>query len=140
MIITRLSKATRLISQDFRPTWKTPKLVYQLLDKEFKFDCDPCPAHPVLNGIFSEWGQSNFVNPPYGAPIASWLGKAILELRKGKTSVFLLPSYTDVAWFHEKVLRYATEIRFIKGRLKFDDKEGNAPFASMIVIFKPEAK
>ena len=135
--MTRLSKATRLISQDFRPTWKTPRLLYQQLNKEFQFDHDPCPPNASINGIFSEWGKSNYVNPPYGAPITSWLTKGIMEMKEGKSSVFLLPAYTDVAWFHEKVLRYASEIRFIKGRLKFDDKEGNAPFASMICIFRP---
>ena len=30
----------------------------------------------------------------------------------------------------------ATEIRFIKGRLKFDDQKNSAPFPSAIVIFK----
>ena len=30
----------------------------------------------------------------------------------------------------------ADEIRFIKGRLKFDDQEDNAPFPSAIIIFE----
>lgn len=30
----------------------------------------------------------------------------------------------------------ATEIRFIKGRLKFDDQKNSAPFPSAIIIFK----
>jgi hypothetical protein len=30
----------------------------------------------------------------------------------------------------------ASEIRFIKGRLKFDDQENPAPFPSAIVIFR----
>ena len=139
-IITRLSRATRLLSQDFRQTWKTPRLLYLQLDKEFHFDHDPCPPETGtrLNGIFSDWGNSNYVNPPYGAPIASWLAKGVKEMKKGKTSVYLLPAYTDVAWFHEIVLRYANEIRFVRGRLKFDDRPGNAPFASMIVIFSQE--
>ena len=32
----------------------------------------------------------------------------------------------------------ADEIRFIKGRLKFDDQANPAPFPSAIVIFKGE--
>jgi len=51
-----------------------------------------------------------------------------------------LPSYTDVKWFHEIVLPNANEIRFIKGRLKFSKHTQNAPFASMIVVFKGEGK
>ncbi len=30
----------------------------------------------------------------------------------------------------------ATEIRFIKGRLKFNDQENSAPFPSAIIVFK----
>ncbi|SRR6266581_2860836 len=139
-IITRLSRGTRLQTYQFKPTWNTPRELYLVLDKEFHFDHDPCPANPSLNGIFSQWGHSNYVNPPYGAPIGSWLQKAIQELRNGNSSVFLLPTYTDVAWFHDYVLKYASEIRFIRGRLKFVDekgKRGSSPFGSMICVFKP---
>lgn len=129
--------ATRLIPKEFKQTWKTPKALYQQLNGEFNFDYDPCPPLPSTNGIFSDWGERNFVNPPYGKPIASWLRKGIEQKRKGKLSVFLLPSYTDVKWFHELVLRFASEIRFIKGRLDFNDLGTTAPFAVMLVIFDP---
>src|SRR3990167_8182996 len=129
--------ATRMVSQTFDQTWRTPRALYVPLDHEFHFDYDPCPPNPEVNGIFSEWGGCNFVNPPYGRPIAQWLRKGLGEMRKGKISVFLLPAYTDVAWFHDLVLPYASEIRFLKGRLKFGDSKEGAPFASMLVIFKP---
>ena len=48
--------------------WKTPKSLYDSLDKEFHFDFDPCPfKHDITlwNGLNVEWGNSNFVNPPY---------------------------------------------------------------------------
>jgi site-specific DNA-methyltransferase (adenine-specific) len=51
-------------------------------------------------------------------------------------AVFLIPARTDTRWFHEIVLPYAKEIRFIKGRLKFGDSKNSAPFPSMIVIFQ----
>lgn len=31
----------------------------------------------------------------------------------------------------------ATEIRFIKGRLKFNDSKNSAPFPSAVIIFDP---
>ena len=54
-------------SQDL--DWQTPKEVYQVLDAEFGFDHDPCPVNPTVDGLTSEWGQSNYVNPPYGREI-----------------------------------------------------------------------
>jgi site-specific DNA-methyltransferase (adenine-specific) len=53
-------------------------------------------------------------------------------------AVFLIPARTDTRWFHEIVLPYAAEIRFIKGRLKFSGAKNSAPFPSMIVVFKGE--
>ena len=49
-----------------------------------------------------------------------WLKKGYEEWQKGKLMVFLIPSRTDTKWWHQWVME-ATEIRFIKGRLKFGD-------------------
>ena len=55
----------------------------------------------------------------------------------------LIPARTDTIAFHEYILGQAQEIRFIKGRLKFEiDRKANkeaAPFPSMIVIFRGNA-
>ena len=80
-------------------------------------------------------GVSCFVNPPYGTEIGKWIKKGYEQYLKGKTVVFLIPSRTDTRWWHEYVMK-AKEIRFIKGRLKFDDQENSAPFPSAIVVFK----
>lgn len=52
----------------------------------------------------------------------------------------LIPARTDTKAFHEYILGKAQEIRFIKGRLKFEiDRKASkeaAPFPSMIVIFR----
>ncbi len=118
-----------------RLNWQTPKAVYQILDAEFGFDFDPCPVNPDFDGLEVDWGQCNFVNPPYGRKISRWIAKGVLEWMKGKTVVFLIPSRTDTIWWH-KFCMCATEIRFIKGRLRFDDHKNPAPFPSAIVIFK----
>jgi len=49
----------------------------------------------------------------------------------------LLPVRTDTGWFHDYILNRA-EIRFIRGRLNFNDGKGKAPFPSMIIIFRNE--
>jgi hypothetical protein len=117
-----------------RLDWKTPKAVYQTLDAEFKFDHDPCPPKYKVDGLQSNWGKSNFVNPPYGRELPKWVAKAYEEYNKGKTCVMLIPSRTDTKWWHDYCMK-ASEIRFIKGRLKFDDQSSSAPFPSAIVIF-----
>jgi len=118
-----------------RLDWKTPKVVYQILDSEFKFDHDPCPPDYKIDGLTSEWGKSNFVNPPYGRELSKWMEKGFDEWKKGKTVVFLIPSRTDTRWWHNYCME-ATEIRFIKGRLKFDEHKNSAPFPSAIIIFR----
>lgn len=118
-----------------RLDWKTPKAVYQVLNAEFNFDFDPCPPQHTFDGLSIDWKQSNFVNPPYGRELSRWIAKGFTEAQKGKTVVFLIPSRTDTKWWHDYIMK-ATEIRFIKGRLKFDEHKNSAPFPSAIVIFK----
>jgi len=42
-----------------------PRDFYDKLNKEFNFDFDPCPLYSNFNGLYVEWGRSNFINPPY---------------------------------------------------------------------------
>ena len=82
--------------------WLTPPLLLQrLADKYGPFDYDPCP-HPRpygYDGLIAEWGQNNYVNPPfnYGKDgIVAWVRKAILENQKGKNVLIVWPMPT---WF-----------------------------------------
>lgn len=117
--------------------WKTPADFYAALDAEFHFDDDPCPEAGMF-GLDRVWGQCSYVNPPY-SNIRAWMEKGLAEYRLGKTVVFNVPARSDTKWFHEIVLPHATEIRFIKGRLRFDGAKNSAPFPSAIIIFKARA-
>lgn len=88
------------------------------------------------NGLEQDWGGAVvWVNPPY-SDIKNWVAKSYYEGCKDNTVVvLLLPSRTDTRYFHNYILNRA-EIRFIKGRLKFGDAKGSAPFPSMLVIFR----
>lgn len=119
-----------------RMDWQTPDHVYQMLNAEFHFDHDPCPPNYEVDALTSDWGQINFVNPPYGRELPKFVTKAYEQYQKGKTVVLLIPSRTDTRWWHDYCMK-GTEIRFIKGRLKFKGAKFNAPFPSAIVIFKP---
>ena len=130
-----MTRVNRGLFTSLRADWKTPRALYQALDAEFCFDYDPCPAKPKADELKGAWGQINFVNPPYGKEITKWIQKGYAENLKGKTVVFLLPSRTDTKWWHDYIMK-ADEIRFIRGRLKFDDQKNSAPFPSAIVVFK----
>lgn len=116
-----------------RLNWQTPKATYDKLNDEFRFNFDPCPYNPEFDGLATDWKERNFVNPPYGREIPKWIKKGYEESRKGKLVVFLIPSRTDTRWWHDYIMK-ADEIRFIKGRLHFDER-GPAPFPSCVVVF-----
>ncbi len=65
--------------------WSTPKDVYRTLDAEFGFDYDPCPLaeQPLFDGLETEWGEVNFVNPPY-SKIKDWCKRLMMNGRKVK--------------------------------------------------------
>lgn len=131
--------------------WATPKEFYDKLNKEFNFDFDPCPLHigdipEDKNGLVIEWGKSSFINPPYSKQLKEeFVKKSIAEYKKGKTCVMLLPVSTSTKLFHEHILPNATEIRFIKGRIKFLGVNTKGEYVtnktpmhdSMVVVFKP---
>lgn len=108
--------------------WETPKYLYDELHNEFDFDFDPCPINAKFDGLSVNWGKRNFVNPPYERKIKSnFVYKAIHESKKGNLCVLLLPVSTSSILFHDFIQPNAEEIRFIKGRVKFNgiDKDGN---------------
>ena len=123
--------------------WATPKEFYDALDAEFHFDHDPCPLNGT-DGLTTDWGKSNFINPPYSRTLKeAFVRKAVEESRRGKVCVMLLPVSTSTALFHDWVKPNAKEIRFIRGRIKFlgtntkgEYVTNKAPMHdSMIVIF-----
>ena len=80
-------------------------------------------------------GEVVFCNPPYGRELPKWVKKCYEESRKGTLVVMLIPARTDTSYFHDYIYHKA-EIRFIRGRLKFNDGKLGAPFPSMVVIFR----
>ena len=81
------------------------------------------------------------VTSSYGRALPGWLRKGRHEFNAGHTdvAVWLLPARTDTAWFHDIVLPWSVEIRFLRKRLRFDDGPGRAPFPSMISVWKRES-
>ena len=57
----------------------------------------------------------------------------------GGVAVMLIHARTDTGWFHDFVYGKA-ELRFIRGRLHFNGSKWNAPFPSMLAIYRPEGR
>ena len=127
--------------------WTTPQEFFDKLNEEFNFNLDPCSTDEnhkcdryftkKQDGLKQDWGgQRVFVNPPYGTEISKWVEKSYREGIKDNTLVvMLIPARTDTKYFHDFIL-HRSEIRFIKGRLKFGEGNNSAPFPSMLVIFR----
>lgn len=86
---------------DGKHYWLTPPKVYDALNVRFRFDFDPCPfpKSDEFDGLTCDWGQSSYVNPPFGSILhqgrkkgaTAWARKAIEEFRKGKRVVLVHP-------------------------------------------------
>jgi len=139
-------KVTGGLMSSLTDEWPTPIKLFEQLDKEFNFNLDPCANHDNHkcaryytkedNGLSKIWGGSDriFMNPPYGREIGKWVKKARESAEQnGALVVALLPARTDTKWFLD--VMKASEIRFIRGRLKFGDGKTGAPFPSLIAIW-----
>ena len=141
------NKQTAKASKPPQPDdWKTPADFYEKLNAKYDFDFDPCPFQHDLtlwDGLEVEWGERNFVNPPYSRPnLERFVLKGIKEAEKGKLCVFLIPASTDTALFHDHIQPKATSIEFVRGRLRFEGFnnkgelcKGPAMKGSMLVVF-----
>jgi phage N-6-adenine-methyltransferase len=114
---------------------------FKQLNREFSFVLDAAATDksakcrryftPENDGLKNSWGGGTvFCNPPYGREIGKWVQKAYQEAKRHNiTVVMLIPARTDTAYFHDYIYGKA-EVRFIRGRLKFTDEEGNTKAAA----------
>jgi hypothetical protein len=86
---------------DGKHYWLTPPALFAELDARYSFTFDACPF-PMpdgFDGLTGEWGESTYVNPPFGSIIhdgkkkgpTAWARKAIEEAAKGKRVVLVYP-------------------------------------------------
>ncbi|MDR1405568.1 MAG: phage N-6-adenine-methyltransferase [Candidatus Methanoplasma sp.] len=127
--------------------WATPQHIFDALDREFHFSTDLCASDrnfkcPLYftketDSLKQAWTGICFMNPPYSRTLLPlFVEKAYRSARDGAAVVSLLPVRADTGWWHDYVLN-ASEIRFIRKRVKFGDCRKSAPFSSAIVIFGP---
>jgi len=129
--------------------WETPQVLFEQLNRKFKFDLDACASdenHKIDNyftekddALVQKWGGNVFVNPPYGRSIGDFIKKAYEEhLRDpNRFIVMLVPSRTDTRYWQDYVIDKST-IKYIRGRLKFEVSgvaTDAAPFPSALVVY-----
>lgn len=127
--------------------YSTPQKLYDSLDKEFGFTLDACASKTNAkhkkyytkedNSLLKKWdNEIIFMNPPYTRELKLWIKKAYESSKTGSSTVVcLIPASTDTSYWHEYVFPYA-EIRYIRGRLQFNNCGSNAKYGSAIVIFR----
>ncbi len=149
-------------AKDGRPSprdeWRTPIELFRALDREFHFALDAaCTSENQLapNGLclnqkadamLYPWTPGPvWVNPPY-SNITPWLERAKLFGAKA-TVVMLIPADPSTAWWRNHVIRDASEVRFILGRIRFRKPDGTDhrtkrggggnTVPSAIVVYRP---
>lgn len=125
-------------TSDGKHYWITPPGLMEELNMEFDFDFDPCPYPKPddFDGLTCEWGDRNYVNPPFGSIMhqgpgdkkpkkkgpTAWARKAIKEHEKGKTVVMVYPIDKWVLM----LLAAGAEVRNL-GDVKWHSIEDNKP-------------
>ena len=138
--------------------WETPDYLFKWADKRwgpFNLDAAASAENTKCDEYFTEendalsqnWAtSSNFgtkrvwCNPPYGSMYSKFILKAIEELEAGHifSAVFLIPARVDTKIFQDAIRKNASEIYFIRGRVKFvngDEKPTPSTFPSCLVWF-----
>ncbi len=119
---------------DSKHYWLTPPDLMKQLQDEFDFDFDPCPYPKPddFDGLTAEWGQRNYVNPPFGGyidqhgkkkGITAWARKCIEEYKKGKLVVLVCPM---VKWTIMLLTELCMEVRNLKD-VRWHAIEDNSP-------------
>ena len=138
---------SKVLKSSEKQTWETPQDLFNKINDVYKFNLDCCAedATAKVNNYFTveddalskEWNGVVWCNPPYNREQIKFIEYARDQVDKGnaKTVVCLIPSRTDTKVWHNVIFKCATEVTFIKGRLRFGSSTDNAPFPSALVIF-----
>jgi len=142
-------KARHRKGGDDNNRWMTPAAILEAVLAAFGgvIDLDPStePWNPTgavrfftqaNSGLAKPWPPVRiWLNPEY-SPIEPWIDHALEAERAGARIYMLVPVRTDAA-YHHRLMAAATDVLFLKGRVKFmrldGSSSGSPAFASMIV-------
>ena len=141
-----------------KDSYRTPRYVFNAMDRRFKFDLDACAAkdnalckyyidketditkQSTIDSI--DAGMRIWMNPPYSNPTPFVHAAIKLMIDRDCTVVMLLPADKSTKWFR-LALNAATEvIDVVGGRISFinpltgEEVKGNNK-GSMFIVFNP---
>lgn len=151
---------TRLVASSEKDDWATAQSfvdeVAERLGFNFVLDaaaeawnskCDGAYISPIDDALTADWSDhvqgpgDVWLNPPYSRAAGVWLHKAALEASEMACRVVVLVFVrSDVAWWHDCVMRSASRVWFVRGRVRFLDALGvparcGAPAPTCLVEF-----
>ncbi len=129
-----------------KQTWETPQDFFNKLNDIFNFNLDACAEDETAkvdnyftiedDALIRDWKGVVWCNPPYGREQIKFINKGLSEHRKhGSTIVFLIPARPDTKVWQDIIFKNASQVCFIKGRLKFGNSKDSAPFPCALVVF-----
>lgn len=129
-----------------KQTWETPQDFFNKLNDIFNFNLDACAEDETAkvdnyftiedDALIQDWKGVVWCNPPYGREQIKFINKGLSEHRKhGSTIVFLIPARPDTKVWQDIIFKNASQVCFIKGRLKFGNSKDSAPFPCALVVF-----
>jgi len=92
------------------------------------------------NGLEQDWGGNVWMNPPYAQPLITDFTEALTEKWDSgeiQQACVLVNNATETGWY-QPMMERASAICFIKGRIKFLDKNGNpggAPLQGQTILY-----
>lgn len=127
-------------------TWETPQDFFNKLNAVYGFTLDVCAENHTAkvdcyytkeqDALNQDWKGVVWCNPPYGREQIKFINKALNEHKKhGSTIVLLIPARPDTKVWQYVIFPNASNICFVRGRLKFGGAEYNAPFPCALVVF-----
>lgn len=134
--------------------WETPQELFDNLNNEFDFELDAFASdkNAKCKHFFTErddsfqqdWTKykSIFINPPYTSKVQDEVLKKINDTIssnwRGGVIVLLIPARTDTKRWHDYIFNKADDIRFIKGRLRFEVDgipRSSSTFPSAVIVY-----
>lgn len=133
--------------------WYTPaEYAEAARDVLGSIDCDPASSSIAnrtikashffsaeQDGLKRKWGKRVWMNPPYAQPLIGQFCEALVSrIGSGEveSALVLVNNATETGWF-QSVLEISSAACFIKGRVKFVDRDGNpgAPLQGQAVLY-----